>query len=193
LIRVCPDDRYCFFESRSFGGDGDERLPNLAARWADDSDARAYIAPRSATGPPSDITVSLGVGENPSKQMDADLERQLLRMLAETGASVLVDKGGTAAERERVERALPAGIRTHDGAFAPFAAEIARSKLFVGYDSAAGHVASACGIPLISVAKGFVSERMAARWRPNGTVIDGNAVNVLDQVRRALATYAFRR
>ena len=57
-------------------------------------------------------------------------------------------------------------MRTHDGAFAPFAAQIARSKLFVGYDSAGGHVASACGVPLISIAKGFASERMAARWRP---------------------------
>jgi hypothetical protein len=193
LIRVCPDERYCFFESRSFGGDGNGRLPDLAARWADDPDARPYVAPRPATGPSSDITVSLGVGDNPSKRMDADFERQLLRMLAETGASALVDKGGSAAERERVERALPAGMRTHDGAFAPFAAEIARSKLFVGYDSAAGHVASACRVPLISIAKGFVSERMAARWRPNGTVIDGNAANVLEQVRRSLATYAFRR
>jgi hypothetical protein len=193
LIRVCPDDRYCFFESRSFGGDGGERLPDLAARWSDDSDAKPYVAPRPIDGPPFDITVSLGVGENPAKRMDGDFERHLLRMLAETGASVLVDKGGSAAERERVERALPAGMRTHDGAFAPFAAEIARSRLFVGYDSAAGHVASACGISLISIAKGFVSERMAARWRPNGTVIDGNAADVLEQVRRSLATYAFRR
>jgi ADP-heptose:LPS heptosyltransferase len=65
--------------------------------------------------------------------------------------------------------------------------------LFVGYDSAAGHVASACGIPLISIAKGFVSERMAARWRPLGTVINGEMPDVLGQVRRALATYTFRR
>ena len=85
-------------------------------------------------------------------------------------------------------------MRTHEGAFAPFAAEIARSKLFVGYDSAAGHVASACGVPLIGIAKGFVSERMAARWRPNGTVIDGNAAQMFSiQVRRALATCTFRR
>jgi hypothetical protein len=193
LIRVCPDDRYAFFESRSFGGDGSERLPDLAARWAGDREARPYIAPRPAAGPPAGITVSLGVGENPVKRLDDDFERQLLRMLAETGASVLVDKGGSAPERERVERVLPPGVRTHDGAFAPFAAEIARSKLFVGYDSAAGHVASACGVPLINIAKGFVSERMAARWRPIGTVIDGNDSTVLDQVRRVLATCTFRR
>jgi ADP-heptose:LPS heptosyltransferase len=135
----------------------------------------------------------LGVGENSAKRLDDGFERELMKLLAATGASVLVDKGGAAAERERVERALAPGMRTHDGAFAPFAAEIARSKLFVGYDSAAGHVASACGVPLISIARGFVSARMAARWRPLGTVIDGDAPDVLDQVRRALATYTFRR
>ena len=193
LIRVCPDDRYRFFESRSFGGNANERLPDLAARWADDPDAKPYVAPRPATGPPFDITVSLGVGENPGKRLNDAFERELLQALAATGATVLVDKGGTDAEGERVERAIPPGARTHEGAFAPFAAEIARSKLFVGYDSAAGHVASACGVPLISIAKGFVSERMAARWRPLATVIDGNAPDVLDQVRRALATCTFRR
>lgn len=193
LIRVCPDDRYRFFESRSSGGEGNDRLPDLAARWADDPEARPHVAPRPVTGPPADITVSLGVGENPAKRLDDDFERELLRLLAATGATILVDKGGSAAERERVERAVTAGMRTHDGAFAPFAAEIARSKLFVGYDSAAGHVASACGVPLISIAKGFINERMAARWRPHGTVIDGDAPDVLDQVRRTLATCTFRR
>ena len=193
LIRVCPDDHYCFFESRSFGGDGGERLPDLAARWADDHQARPYVAPHPGDGPTFDITVSLGVGENPAKRLSDDFEHQLLRMLAGTGASVLVDKGGSPAERERVERALPPGAQTHDGPFAPFAAEIARSKLFVGYDSAAGHVASACGVPLVSIAKGFVSPRMAARWRPSGTLIDGEAPDVLEQVRRALATYTFHR
>jgi hypothetical protein len=193
LIRVCFDDRYRFFESRSFGGTGNERLPDLAARWADDPGARPYVAPRPASGSPADITVSLGVGENPDKRMDDAFEHELLKMLAETGASVLVDKGGSTAERERVERAVAAGMRTHDGPFAPFASEIARSKLFVGYDSAAGHVASACGVPLISIAKGFVSPLMAARWRPLGTVVDGDAPDVLDQVRRSLSTCTFRR
>jgi Glycosyltransferase family 9 (heptosyltransferase) len=192
MIRVCPDDRYRFFESRSFGGSGNERLPDLAARWADDSQARPYVAPKLAEGPPADITVSLGVGENPAKRFDDDFERQLLQMLADTGASVLVDKGGSAAERERVERALPAGVRTHDGAFAPFAAEIARSKLFVGYDSAAGHVASACAVPLISIAKGFVSERMAARWRPHGTIVRTGHPDPLGKIKTVVDKWACR-
>jgi ADP-heptose:LPS heptosyltransferase len=55
-----------------------------------------------------------------------------------------------------------------DGSFAGFAAHIERSRLYVGYDSAGGHVAAACSIPLISIFTGFASERMYQRWRPTG-------------------------
>lgn len=196
LLRVCKDADYAFFDSRGYGDGGLDRLPDLAARWAQEvfgvEDARPYIAPLPSTEPPVDITVSLGVGENPDKRVGGEFERDLLRMLSETGATLLVDKGGSDEERRRVEAALPPGARTHDGAFAPFAAQIARSKLFVGYDSAGGHIASACGVPVISIAHGFVSERMQARWRPNGTVIPGDHPNLLDEVRRAI-TYTFRR
>jgi hypothetical protein len=194
LISVCDPNRYFFFESRSYGGEGGESLPALAARWAHEvfgvEGARPFIAPKPAQAPYADITVSLGVGENPAKRLDDEFERALLNALAGTGATMLVDKGGTPEEHERVERALPAGARTHDGAFAPFAAHIAKSKLFLGYDSAGGHVASACGVPLISIARGFVSPRMAARWRPNGIVIDGNRPDALTAVKDALRTLA---
>lgn len=195
LLRVCEDQNYFFFDSRGYGGAGMDRLPDLAARWAQAvlnvPDARPYIAPAPASGPAAEITVSLGVGENAGKRIEGDFERELLRVLAATGASILVDKGAGEEERERVESALLPGMRTHEGAFAPFAAEIARSKLFVGYDSAGGHVASACGVPLISVANGFASERMLARWRPNGVVIRGDGPGVIDAVGQAL-TCTFR-
>ena len=197
LISVCPEPNYFFFPSRAYGGETNERLPLLAARWARETlgvdDARPYVAPLPSPEPAADITVSLGVGDNSAKRVGDDFERDLLRALGDTGASILIDKGGSSEERERVERALQPGMRTHEGEFAPFAAMIAKCKLYVGYDSAGGHVASACGVPLISIAKGFVSERMAARWRPSGTVIDGNANDVLAQIRAALATYTFRR
>ncbi len=190
LLRVCDDKAYFFFPSRSYGGEGSGRLPDLASCWAKEvfgvDDARPYVAPLPLVGKPAEITVSLGVGENEGKRIQGDFERELLCELAATGASILVDKGASAEERERVEAALPPGVRTHDGAFAAFAAEIARSKLFVGYDSAGGHVASACGVPVISIAKGFASVRMAARWRPLGTVIDGEQPGVIEQVRRAI-------
>jgi ADP-heptose:LPS heptosyltransferase len=59
--------------------------------------------------------------------------------------------------------------------------------LFIGYDSAAGHVASACGVPQIAIMNGFASERMLARWRPNGAIIRGDAANPLASVEQALA------
>jgi ADP-heptose:LPS heptosyltransferase len=190
LLAVCDAQNYFLFPSRSYKFPGIERLPDLAARWAevfDVSGAKPYVAPLPSSEQPADITVSLGVGGNESKRIGGDFERDLLKLLAQTGKSVLVDKGGDAAERERVERALQPGMLSHDGAFAPFASQIARCKLFVGYDSAGGHVASACGVPLISIAKGFASDRMAARWKPNGTVINGNSADVLGQIQRGLA------
>jgi ADP-heptose:LPS heptosyltransferase len=192
-MRVCDEHRYCFLESRSYGGETLARLPDLTAKWCGDREARPYIAPKPATGVAADITVSLGTGDNPSKQLDETFELNLMKLFPATGARVLVDLGASAPERSRVERTLQPGMRVHNGAFAPFAAEIARSKLYVGYDSAGGHVASACGVPVISIARGFLNDRMAARWRPLGTLIDGHAPDPLEAVRAALATYTFRR
>jgi hypothetical protein len=187
LLSVCDESRYYLFESRSVRGEG--RLPDLAAAWVRlviSQNARPFVAPLpgSGPGPAADITVSLGVGENPAKRLSDDFERELFAMLA--GASVLVDKGGSAEERARVERAIQSGMRTHDGSFAPFAAEIARSKLYIGYDSAGGHVASACGVPAICIFAGAVSDRFFVRWKPLGTVIRGEDTEVLTHVARAL-------
>jgi hypothetical protein len=188
LIAVCHPDRYFLFESRSYGMETNDRLPDLAARWAHETlgveNARAFVAPLPVTDDPAEITVSLGVGENASKGLGGDFERELMALL--DGRSVLIDKGGTAEERARVDRALCAGMRAHDGAFAPFAAEVARSRLYIGYDSAGGHVASACGVPQISVFAGAVSERFFERWKPRGRVIRGDHPDVLGEVRRAL-------
>jgi len=169
LISVCDESRYFWFQSRSLPGG---RLSEIAAAWAKSTfgvDARPYIAPLPAKGEPAEITVSLGVGENESKRLGGDFERELMRLLA--GKSVLVDKGGSAAERERVEQAILPGMRTHDGSFASFAAEISRSKLYIGYDSSGGHVASACDVPAICIFTGAVSERFVHRWRPLGRIV----------------------
>jgi len=41
-------------------------------------------------------------------------------------------------------------------------------------------------VPLISIAKGFVSERMAARWRPNGVVLNESEVAQVHDLARKL-------
>jgi ADP-heptose:LPS heptosyltransferase len=173
LLPVCPEEDYFFFESRSYGGVGDDSLPVLATRWALETfgvdDAQPYIAPEPAVGDAADITVSIGVGENPAKRVEDPFEPELLRYLAARGQRILIDKGAGGEEAERVERAIAGNaIETWTGSFAGFASHIARSRLFIGYDSAAGHAAAACGVPMICVFNGAVSERMYQRWRPTG-------------------------
>jgi ADP-heptose:LPS heptosyltransferase len=207
LVPVCPDADYYFFESRSYGGDGDESLGALTKRWVAETfgieQGRAYIAPKQqAPGRPM-VTISLGVGENPAKRVGDPFEAELLRAIVERGASVLIDKGSGGEEAERVERAvagLPGErIQCWQGAFAPFASAIASSDLYIGYDSAGQHVAAACGVPLVSVFAGFASPRMLARWRPTGPgpieivrVEDMNPRVVLDATLRAVDRLAKR-
>jgi ADP-heptose:LPS heptosyltransferase len=162
--------------------------------------ARPYIAPAMPDGPPSDITVSLGVGGNLNKRIRGPFERRLMEILAATGRSILIDAGAGGEEAERVARAIAglANVLTWQGAFAPFAAEIARSKLYVGYDSAGQHVAAACGTPLLTIFAGFPNERFFERWRPKASaqvaVIRADSPDpdeVLAAVRLALARLGF--
>jgi hypothetical protein len=171
LLPICFEEDYYFFESRSYGGDGDEPLSVLARRWVSETfgvaDARPYIrtgldATELAT------TVSFGVGENPTKRIPDPFEEELLRQLPRP---VLIDRGAGGEEADRVERAVAGagpGIAMWEGSFAGFAAHIERSHLYIGYDSAGGHVAAACGVPMISIFAGFPSERMFQRWRATG-------------------------
>jgi ADP-heptose:LPS heptosyltransferase len=175
LAPVCPDENYYFFESRSYGGEEDESLGTLTRRWVAETlgvESNAYLAPKHTAPKRRLVTISLGVGENPAKRVADPFEAELLRALVARGASILIDKGAGGEEAERVEAAIsglpPDRVQCWDGAFAPFAAEIARSDMYIGYDSAGQHVAAACGVPLVSVFAGFASPRMFARWRPTG-------------------------
>jgi hypothetical protein len=166
----------------------------LARRWAA-ADARPYIN----TGLDADVyacTVSFGVGENPEKRVADPFEEELLKQLPRP---ILIDKGAGGEEAHRVQRAVSrvgsSGITMWEGSFAGFAAHIQKSKLYVGYDSAGGHVAAACGVPLISIFAGFASERMFQRWRPSGpgpiTLIRaGSPGETLAQARAALTRFA---
>jgi ADP-heptose:LPS heptosyltransferase len=198
LVPVCPEERYFFFESRASGAPGS--LTELMARWLDAtfgvSGARPYIAPERVHGLDADITVSLGVGGNQKKRVRDPFERELIKMLAESGRSILVDEGGGGEECERVGRAIAnlSNVRTWNGAFAPFAAGIAGSKLYAGYDSAGQHVAAASGVPLIAIFAGFPNERFFERWRPSGSarmeVIRADSPDpgkILEDVHSALA------
>jgi hypothetical protein len=191
LLPVCEDDRYFFFESRSYGGNGADTLVQLTRRWVASTfgvDAQNYVAPPS--GPvTADVAVSFGVGENAEKRIEEPFEEELLRSLAATGRSILIDQGADGEETARVQslcERVP-GVRSWKGAYAPFAYAITRAKQYVGYDSAGQHVAAACGTPLLSIFAGHTTERMFQRWRPDGRghidvvkAVDRNPRELLD-------------
>ncbi len=172
LLPICPEEDYYLFESRAYGAQSDESLPALARHWVAEIFGVPNARPYLATGLDAAqfaSTVSFGVGENPSKRVPDPLEEEVLRRLPRP---ILIDKGAGGEEAVRVERAAAKvggeGIVMWDGSFAGFAAHVQRSRLYVGYDSAGGHAAAACGIPLISIFAGAASERMFQRWRPTG-------------------------
>ena len=174
LQPVCAEEHYYLFESRAYGGDGPESLGALARRWVAETfgidDARSYIAPAEAPDfPAAGIAVSLGVGGNAAKRLAEPFESRLLAALAQRGLPLIVDAGAGGEEAVRVEKAIEASgarVEVWRGSFAGYASIIARSRLYVGYDSAGQHVAAACGVPLVTVFAGAPCPRFEQRWRP---------------------------
>lgn len=202
LLPVCESGRHYLFESRAYGGDSSDSLVSLTKRWVEETlgveGAEPWLHPKySYTLDRTAVALSLGVGENPAKRLVDPFESSLIRLLASTGRPVMIDAGAPGSEEEsRVQRALAdAGVDDrsvglHQGSFASFAAMIAASSLYTGYDSAGQHVAAALGVPLISVFAGFVSPRMMARWTPDGpgprSVIPAREISSREQVESIL-------
>jgi len=175
LLPVCDEKRYLFFESRSYAPESPDPLPVLTARWIEETLGVRGLAPYLA--PPirekiADVTVSLGVGENPAKRVGDDFEYQAVRALLAGGRTVIVDRGSGGEEASRVDRLAQRlankNLFVHDGSFASFASHILQSRLYFGYDSAGQHVAAAGAVPLVAVFAGYASERTYQRWRPWG-------------------------
>ena len=132
--------------------------------------------------------VNLGVGDNPAKRLDDAFEEGLVSTLVKTGYTVLLDRGAGEEEIERSTRLTdllqsagkvigsitatgcqPGDVITWQGSLSGFAGLIAASDLYVGYDSAAGHLAAALGVEGIDIFAGAGCDRMVNRWQPWGT------------------------
>lgn len=167
LLPVGRDDDYYFFDSRSYGGEGSESLVELTKRWMRVPDAQPYIHTGLTAGTFA-TTVSFGVGENDNKRLPARFESEVLKLLPQP---LLIDRGAGGEEAERARQAVADArvpAQFWEGSFAGFAEHVRRSRLYIGYDSAGGHVAAACGVPLVGIFRGFLCERMFQRWRPAG-------------------------
>ena len=148
---------------------------------------------RSTTAPV--VSVNLGVGANPAKRLPDPFEFRLLARLLSEGAMVILDKGAEPEEVARIDALVamlggegfqaivlderrdvvssPAEIGeasfvTWQGGIGRFAALIAESAAYIGYDSAGQHIAAALGVPTIDIFTGFTSPRMPERWSPHG-------------------------
>ncbi|MGC8760267.1 MAG: hypothetical protein ACP5UT_11345 [Bryobacteraceae bacterium] len=207
LLPVCDPERHFLFESRGYGGAGNESLTALVTDWVRRvlgvEEAVPWLQPKFTCGFGSQpvAAASLGVGENPAKRVEDPFEEELLLLLSRRWGLVMVDAGAPGSEEEErvrraAERAQARGARVgiHEGPFASFAAVIAASAFYAGYDSAGQHVAAAAGVAQVCVFNGYACERAVARWAPAGpapaTVIraPGRTVEeVLSEVRRALA------
>lgn len=201
LIPICEDPRYYFFESRAFGGQLETPLPQLTAEWLaevfDTPPTQPYVAPTPQERI-ADVTVSLGVGGNATKRLDDAFEFEIVSALLRRGRPILLDRGAGEEEAARVDALVqrlgsPPLLHVHSGSYASFASHIVQSKLYVGYDSAGQHVASAMGVPLVSVFTGYVCDRMLARWRPHSSrsrvvaIDDTNRSSALERTQQAIA------
>lgn len=136
------------------------------------------------------VSMNLGVGDNPRKRIDGAFEERLLAELLDSGWRIFLDKGEGEEETARVDRLLSraretgrrvaqieenyvapvagAQVVAWQGSLAGFGALIGASDLYIGYDSAGGHIAAALGVKTVNIFAGFGSPRMPERWRPSG-------------------------
>ncbi len=203
LLPLGDDDNYYFFESRSWWSDEDMPLGEMTERWVEQTFEVPLHVPIVAVEDRLegfDVTISLGVGENPEKAMPWPFEAKLLQLLVDRGLRVLIDTGAGGAEAERVHQAIAevkpganGSVTPYYGSFKEFASEINASHLYIGYDSAGGHAACALGIPGLLLFRGFPNERFMIRWIPWGDgeleVMDTEDLSietVLDRVQEAV-------
>jgi ADP-heptose:LPS heptosyltransferase len=146
-----------------------------------------------ATGPI--VSINLGIGANPAKRLPDPFEFRLLTRCLAAGATIILDKGADPEEMARIDALVAmlgregfqalaldersdvvspppqvggASLVTWQGSIGRFAALIAESTAYIGYDSAGQHIAAALGVPTIDIFTGFTSPRMPERWSPQG-------------------------
>ena len=138
------------------------------------------------------IGVNLGVGGNPRKRVDGAFELDLLRRLLRDGDTVILDYGAPDEIEEigQLVRALQreqhqvvdlsdvasgaasdtsSRLLTYRGGLGRFAALLARTDGYIGYDSAFQHIAAAQGVPVVDIFVNPPNETFSRRWRPSSS------------------------
>ena len=170
--------------AKTFGGDSEACLPYVHLSAEDRQRGESL---REAAGSRRLAAVNLGVGDNPSKRVSDPFERELLSLLRSRGYAVVLDQGAGKEELLRTSNLIDsiretgasisrlgdtagpiADLNAWRGSLSGFAGYIAASDLYVGYDSAGGHLAAALGVPGIDIFAGAASPSMIEHWTPWG-------------------------
>ncbi len=131
--------------------------------------------------------LSFGVGGRASKRVGGHFEDRLLELLRQRGFRVVLDYGlgeeeavvvdqrvaafaGTVGELSSDQSGWPqqTDLLTWRGSLAAFGAWTAAADVYVGYDSAAAHLAAAHATPVVEIFAGAPSKRFRHRWTPAG-------------------------
>lgn len=131
--------------------------------------------------------VSFGVGGRASKRVGGYFEDRLLELLLRRGFRIVLDYGLGEEEAVVVDQRVAAfaggvgelssdqhgwpsqtDLLTWRGSLAAFGAWTAAADVYVGYDSAAAHLAAAHATPVIEIFAGAPSDRFRQRWTPAG-------------------------
>ncbi len=166
-----------------FGQDDEAIYPNV---HLSPSDYALGGIVRESCGRPL-VAISLGVGSNEMKRVDGSFEFELLELLIRRNYGILLDRGAGEKELRRMdhlEQSLIesgyslsridrnglqlADVMTWEGSISSFAGLIGAADLYVGYDSAGGHLASSLGVPVITIFAGAPNQKMRERWSPWG-------------------------
>ena len=134
--------------------------------------------------------VSFGCGGRESKRLGERFEDDVLETLRARGYRIIIDCGAGEEEEDLVKRRIRAfkgsvrpladsswppedklaDLMHCNGTLLAFGSWVNGADLFIGYDSAAGHMAAALGVPVIDIFVGAQSELMRQRWTPSGFV-----------------------
>ena len=170
--------------AKTFGDDSEVCMPYVQLSTEDRQRGESL---REAAGNRRLVAINLGIGDNPSKRVTDPFESELLSLLRSRGYAIVLDQGAGKEELFRTSNLIDsiretgasisqlgdtagpfADLNFWRGSLSGFAGYIAASDLYVGYDSAGGHLAAALGVPGIDIFAGAASPSMIEHWTPWG-------------------------
>jgi ADP-heptose:LPS heptosyltransferase len=181
-----------------FGGAAQSECDILPTVYLKDDDiawGRAVSSSLRRRGSRCLVAASFGVGGNQEKRLPDPFEERLLSRLIDEGCTLILDSGFGDEEAARAKHLAerlrsrgcavfeldarnsgefveknraPCHMITWRGEIGPFAALIAASDEYLGYDSSGQHIAAALGVPAIDIFAGNTTPIFRERWTPSG-------------------------